>query len=228
MLFRPPLIDAIGEELFPLNPYRQVTFRRAQKVGRVLIGLCGYAGVGKDTAAQVLLEELRFQRIAFADPIKRALLALDPLVPGAKEGEFLRLSEFATERDWSEIKEYPEVRRLMQILGTEVGRNLFDPEIWVRLAERKLESTLSVGDVVVTDVRFPNEARLIRGYGGLLVRIERPGYGPVNEHVSDRASERWAYERKVENDGDVDELHEKMRALVADLRASAAEKAAEE
>lgn len=211
-----------------LNPSRQVTFRRAQKVGRVLIGLCGYAGVGKDTAAQVLLEELRFQRIAFADPIKGGLLALDPLVPGAKEGEYLRLSEFAAERDWSEIKEYPEVRRLMQILGTEVGRNLFDPEIWVRLAERKLESTLSVGDVVITDVRFPNEARLVRGYGGLLVRIERPGYGPVNEHVSDRASERWAYERKVENDGSVDELHEKMRALVADLRASESEKAAEE
>ncbi len=223
-----PAIDVVGEELFPLNPCRQVTFRRAQKVGRVLIGLCGYAGVGKDTAAQVLLEELRFQRIAFADPIKGALLALDPLVPGAKEGEYLRLSEFAAERDWSEIKEYPEVRRLMQILGTEVGRNLFDPEIWVRLAERKLESTLSVGDVVITDVRFPNEARLVRGYGGLLVRIERPGYGPVNEHVSDRASERWAYERRVENVGDVNELHKKMRALVADLRANEAEKAAEE
>ena len=215
-------------ELFPLGPCRQVTFLGAQKLGRVLIGLCGYAGVGKDTAAEVLLEELGFQRIAFADPIKGALLALDPLVPGEKDGEYHRLSEFSQDRDWSEIKEYPEVRRLMQVMGTEVGRNLFDPEIWVRLAERKLESTLSVGDVVVTDVRFPNEARLIRGYGGLLVRIERPGFGPVNEHVSDRASERWAYERRLENDSDEESLREKMRELIAELRAGDSERAAGE
>ena len=194
----------------------------------MLIGLCGYAGVGKDTAAQVLLEELRFQRIAFADPIKGALLALDPLVPGTGPGEFLRLSEFAEGRDWSEIKEYPEVRRLMQIMGTEVGRNLFDPEIWVRLAERKLESTLSVGDVVITDVRFPNEARLIRGYGGVLVRIDRPGFGPVNEHVSDRASERWAYDYRIENDSNVSALHDKISDLVAQLNAEDLKKKAAE
>lgn len=216
-------IDAKLGEVFPLGLSRQVTFLKAQKVERVLIGLCGYAGVGKDTAAEVLLEELAFQRIAFADPIKKALLALDPLVPGAKPGEFLRLSEFTQDRDWSEIKEYPEVRRLMQVMGTEVGRNLFDPDIWVRLAERKLESTLSVGDVVVTDVRFPNEARLIRGYGGLLIRIDRPGFGPVNEHLSDRASERWAYESRVDNDGDVESLRKKMRELITELRAENSE-----
>ena len=180
--------------------------------------------MGKDTAAQVLLDELCFQRIAFADPIKGALLALDPLVPDPDEDKFIRLSEFAQQRGWSEIKEYPEVRRLMQVLGTEVGRNLFDADIWVKLAERKLESTLSVGDVVVTDVRFPNEARLIRGYGGVLVRIERPEFGPVNEHLSDRASERWTYDQRVDNDADVPTLHEKLRQLVAVLRADEAER----
>jgi hypothetical protein len=184
--------------------------------------------VGKDTAAQVLLEELGFQRIAFADPIKRALLALDPLIPSPKEGQFLRLSEYAESHSWSEIKEYPEVRRLMQVMGTEVGRNLFDPDLWVKLAKRKLESTLSVGDVVVTDVRFPNEARLIRGYGGILVRVERPGFGPVNEHVSDRASERWAYDRRIDNDSEVPSLHGKVRQLVTELRAEEAERTVEE
>lgn len=177
--------------------------------------------MGKATAAQVLLEELGFQRIAFADPIKKALLALDPLVPGPEgESQIMRLSEYSEARSWSEVKEYPEVRRLMQILGTEVGRNVLDPDLWVRLAKRKLESTLSVGDVVVTDVRFPNEARLIRGYGGILVRIERPGFGPVNEHVSDRASERWAYDHRVDNDGEISSLHGKVRQLVAELRVS--------
>jgi hypothetical protein len=193
----------------------------------VLIGLCGYAGVGKDTAAQVLLDELGFQRIAFADPIKSALLALDPLIPSEDGGPVRRLSQFCQAHSWSEVKDYAEVRRLMQIMGTEVGRNLFDPDLWVKLAKRKLESTLSVGDVVVTDIRFPNEARLIRGYGGVLVRLERPGFGPVNEHVSDRASERWAYDRRLDNDGEIASLHAKLRQLVTELRGSEAERSEE-
>ncbi len=193
----------------------------------MLIGLCGYAGVGKDTAAQVLLDELGFQRIAFADPIKSALLALDPLIPGEDDGPVMRLSQFCQAHSWSEVKNYAEVRRLMQIMGTEVGRNLFDPDLWVKLAKRKLESTLSVGDVVVTDIRFPNEARLIRGYGGVLVRLERPGFGPVNEHVSDRASERWAYDRRLDNDGEITSLHAKLRQLVTELRCSEAERSEE-
>lgn len=184
----------------------------------MLIGLCGYAGAGKDTAALVMRDELSFQRIAFADPIKGALLALDPWVPGPEPEQFIRLSEFAKDRPWSEIKGYPEVLRLMQILGTEVGRNLFDPDIWVKLAKRQLESMLSVGDVVVTDVRFPNEARLIRGYGGILVRITRPQYGPVNEHLSDRASEHWAYDHHIENDKDLAHLKQSIRELVLELK----------
>lgn len=184
----------------------------------MLIGLCGYAGAGKDTAAQVLIDEFFFQRIAFADPIKGALLALDPFVPGNTEGSFTRLSEFQKDQDWAQVKEYPEVRRLMQIIGTEVGRNLFDPDIWVKLAEAKLLSTMSVGHTVITDVRFPNEARLIKKHRGVLVRVSRPGFGPVNEHVSDRASENWTYDHQLVNEGDISALHEKARQLVNKLQ----------
>lgn len=187
----------------------------------MLIGLCGYAGAGKDTAAQLLIEEYYFQRVAFADPIKKALLALDPIVPGEREGEYLPLSVFSRERSWAEVKEYPEVRRLMQIMGTEVGRNLFDPEIWVKLAEGKLNSTMSVGHAVVTDVRFPNEARLIKKHGGYLVRVERPRFGPINEHLSDRASENWTYDYHIDNDGDIRSLREKMRNLLTQLQVEA-------
>lgn len=184
----------------------------------MLIGLCGYAAAGKDTAAHVLIDEFHFQRVAFADPIKAAVLALDPLVPNSDGTNHLRISEFSAGRDWAEVKEYPEVRRLMQIMGTEVGRNLFDPELWVKLAERKLASTLSVGSTVITDVRFPNEARLIKKHGGFLVRLTRPKVGPVNEHVSDRASENWTYDHHLVNDGDVSDLHQKTRDLVALLK----------
>lgn len=184
--------------------------------------------MGKDTAARILLDQLGFQRVAFADPIRKGLLALDPFIPDPQSGQVLRLSELCQAHPWNDVKDYPEVRRLMQMLGTEVGRNLFDPDIWVKLAKRQLESTLSVGDVVVTDVRFPNEARLIRGYGGVLVRIERPGYGPVNEHVSDRASERWAYDQRLENNGDVGGLHQKIYELIEELKSTEKERLSEQ
>ena len=70
---------------------------------------------------------------------------------------------------------------------------------------------------MVTDVRFPNEARLIKKHGGQLVRITRPGYGAVNEHVSDRASENWTYDHQIANDAGVEELHQKMLDLVSRL-----------
>ena len=196
----------------------QVQITLAENAPSVLIGLCGYAGAGKDTAAHVLIEELYFQRVAFADPIKAALLALNPFVPGPNTESYTRLSDFTADRSWAEVKEYPEVRRLMQILGTEVGRNLFDPEIWVKLAESKILSTMAVGHTVVTDVRFPNEARMIKRHGGVLVRVSRPDFGPVNEHVSDRASENWTYDCFVENDSTVEALRDKMRNLVEKLR----------
>lgn len=184
----------------------------------MLIGLCGFAAAGKDTAAALLINEYQFQRVAFADPIKAALLALNPYIPDPTGESFVRMSAVSEGREWSEVKEQPEVRRLMQVIGTEVGRNLFDPDIWVKLAERKLTSTLSVGNTVITDVRFPNEARLIKKHGGALIRITRPGFGPVNEHVSDRASQSWTYAHHIENDDDIDALHHKVRQLMKQLQ----------
>lgn len=174
----------------------------------MLIGLCGYAGVGKDTAAVVLVEEFGYKRVAIADPIRDAIIALDPYVK--EEEGFIRLSEMM-ERDggWEAVKTNEEVRRLSQAMGTEVGRNILSHDLWVQLAERKLDDR-----TVVTDTRFPNEARLVRRHGGILVRIERPGFGPINEHLSDRASEKWTYEHRINNDSTIEALHEKMRELV--------------
>jgi hypothetical protein len=54
--------------------------------------------------------------------------------------------------------------------------------------------------------------------------VERPGFGPVNEHVSDRASERWAYDHRLDNDGEVGSLHGKVRQLIGELRVAEGEK----
>lgn len=177
----------------------------------MLIGLCGYAGVGKDEAAKVLLDEYGYKRVAFADPIKESLMALNPLIP--YQDRHVRLHEVIKELGWAQAEDQnEEIRRLAQAMGTEVGRNILSHNLWVQIVEKKLDNR-----TVVTDTRFPNEARLLRRHGGILVRVERPGFGPVNEHLSDRASKNWAYEHRIRNDSTLEALYEEVRELARSL-----------
>lgn len=130
----------------------------------MLIGLSGKAGSGKDTVAQYLETVHEFIPIAYADPVKAGLKAMFRFDP-----------EYLTDQEMKE-QDIPGLgvsgRVLMQTLGTEWGRNLIDEDIWVNIARRKI-LMLDSYDVVVTDVRFDNEAALIRELGGILVNVVR-------------------------------------------------------
>lgn len=172
---------------------------------RRVIAFCGYAGSGKDEAAKALP---LFTRVAFADAVREAALALDPIVKSYDEVTY-HLTDLVRLKGWGEAKQEPEVRRLLQRMGTEAGRDIHGQGCWVRIAARKIAAA---GDVVITDMRFPNEVEFVRQLGGKIIRIVRPGVGPVNGHCS----ESFQIEAHIEivNDGTVDELHEKVREAV--------------
>lgn len=144
-----------------------------------IIGLIGKKRSGKDTFGGELVNAAGFTRVAFADPLRQAALALDPFVGRpALPGELapqrdVRLSEVIGTIGWEKAKDFvPEVRRTLEAFGTDSIRAL-DDSFWVRMAVEKIQETN--GPVVVTDVRFPNEADKIRELGGLVVRIIRTG-----------------------------------------------------
>ena len=94
-----------------------------------IVGLTGYAGSGKDTAAQGLID-IGYTRLAFADPMRDGLLAINPWVcvdPRCELGypaEFQRLRRIIDRMGWDSAKRaYPEVRELQQHFGTEAGRH---------------------------------------------------------------------------------------------------------
>ena len=141
----------------------------------MLIGFTGRMHSGKTTAAMHLVRSHGFTRHRFAGPLKAMLHAIG-------------LTERHTDGD---LKEEPcdlldgkTPRWAMQSLGTEWGRMLITPNLWVNA----WLATKPEGNVVVDDVRFDNEAAMIRSAGGIVVRIVRPGQeGGGVKH----ASEEW-------------------------------------
>lgn len=184
------------------------------------LGLNGYARSGKDAAASTLVAD-GWQRIAFADVLRDMALAIDPYVElsGDIDGEpwydntdYYRLSGVVEWLGWERAKEeHPDVRRLLQRLGTEAGRDILGEDIWVDTALNRIEP--GVPGVVFTDVRFPNEADRIKGSGGQVIRIVRPGVGPVNAHASDNSLEDYVFDAILYNDDSLESLYDKVKVI---------------
>jgi len=171
----------------------------------MLIGLSGYARSGKDTVAEYLVENYGFTRMAFADPMKEALRRLNPLVTfGGMPGVSLA---WAVEKSgWEVVKdESPEVRGLLQRLGTEVGRDMFGENFWVEYAIKK---TVDIQNVVFSDVRFRNEADAIQQGWGQNWRINRPGSFAANDHVSETQMDGYGqFDTVITNEGSLEDLY---------------------
>jgi hypothetical protein len=148
-----------------------------------VIGLMGHATVGKDRIAQELVENDGFERHGFADALKQILYALNPRIE-LFNNDFVgywHVQSIVDQRGWDEAKKEPEIRQLLQRLGTEGARDALGSDVWVKA----LFSRPTGARVVIPDVRYENEAQAIRARGGKVIRIHREGIGPVNSHVSD-------------------------------------------
>lgn len=193
-----------------------------------LIGLGGLAGSGKDAIAQILVNNHDFVRVAFADKLKEMLLAIDPYVKidfeeFDSESRYVKLSDIIN----GYISEYgmhfweaynyskeqiPDVRRLLQRIGTEGGRNLFGENFWVNLVQPILDQNDSI---VITDVRFPNESDFVHLNNGIVVLVERPGVVRINNHSSEDLN---IYPDAIlNNDGTLEDLDLAVDELVAGL-----------
>lgn len=172
----------------------------------MIIGLSGYARSGKDTVAELLVLNYEFKRMAFADGIRDALIALNPILHDG-----YRLNEIVKMYGWEVAKSKDEVRRLLQVMGTEVGRKLIHEDVWVW----RLFNTIGDDErIVIPDVRFPNEARMIKERGGEVWRINRHNHSAVNDHISERAMDNYMFDRVVYNDGTLDDLSDEVFMLM--------------
>lgn len=175
----------------------------------MIIGLSGYAQSGKDTVAELLCLNYGFKRISFALPMRDAIYTLNPLVEGTN-----RIVDLVDEYGWDVAKANPEVRRLLQVFGTEVGRSLFGETFWIDQAFKRAEE---YERVVFSDVRFPNEATAIQQRGGDVWRINRHNHAPVNGHKSEHAMDMFMFKHVLYNDGTIDDLADEVFMLAKEL-----------
>ncbi|GAA2843949.1 hypothetical protein Acy02nite_68560 [Actinoplanes cyaneus] len=181
-----------------------------------IVGLVGRKRTGKDTVAIRLVQRQGFRRLAFADRLRDAALALNPIVvPREPAWATLRLGDIVGSVGWETAKdEYPEVRRTLQELGN--GIRALDPDFWLRPVIA--EARASWRPIVITDVRYPNEADAVERAGGVLVRITRPGGDKSDDHESETALEDRETQMTIANDRLLEHLFEKVDALAAIVR----------
>jgi hypothetical protein len=144
----------------------------------MVVALYGLAKSGKSTIADYLVKEYGYQRIKFADPLKDMLRAI-----GLSYAEI----EGDRKEDSCKLLGGKSPRWAMQSLGTEWGRTLISPTLWVDIWEARATASLAKSTpVVVDDCRFQNELDVVRRIGGKSLHIIRPGNTPVNNHISEQ------------------------------------------
>lgn len=185
----------------------------AKWAGPTLIGLAGHIGSGKSAAAAMIPGAHHLQ---WADPIYRGLAAMFDIPE-----EVLRDRQ-AKERRLSVGTVAVSPRDLARTLGTEWGRDVIHPDLWVSLTMRRIERLMEWPRrcvFAICGTRFPNEVAAIRDHGGEVWWIDRPGL-EVGVHKSDVALTREGCDRVIVNNGTLDKLRHNVEAAWQDFLAS--------
>lgn len=172
-----------------------------------LVGLSGKKRHGKNSVymlAKMLLDEDetgRVIRMGFADALK----------------------EEARTAGWNGVKDEAG-RRLLQTMG--VSRREQDPEYWVRKLRSRIVEEVLKGYrselIFITDVRFPNEASMLRGLGAELWRVVRPDLKSEDTHVSETALDDYRLWDQVLVASDLGTLLERTKVALRDMGFSVA------
>jgi len=188
---------AVAKELPPEMEAAVELVATAQRI----IGISGVAGSGKNAVASMIPGAFVVQ---LADP----LYAMISAMAGIPEPLLRR----------REVKEAPipwlgkSPRELLQTLGTEWGRRTVCEDVWIRLLDRRIKGLADqgIGVIAVCDVRFDNEVEYLRGLGGEIWHVRRPGCSGAGGHSSEGGVAVADGDPVIENAGTMDEL----RALV--------------
>jgi hypothetical protein len=194
----------------------------------MIIGICGFQSSGKDTIAELLINECGFKKLSFASALKDIVSIIFGWPRDKLEGLTNTDREWREEIDvwWSATLQIPQLspRYVLQYFGTELFRNHWHPDIWVKVVEAQLNNC---ENIVITDCRFENEINMLIRHGGKIIHIYRhlpiwfDDYkNGVNVpeatalHYSEKGWIRCYHDLEIVNDGTIGELHAQIKYII--------------
>ena len=185
-----------------------------------LIAVHGFKQSGKDTLAHLLVTEFGYTRVAFADRVKDALHVIFGVPKNLLYGSDSDKQKLSPVR-WAELhgltrphKDHPEylsVRELLQIFATEICREKI-PGIWYQYLQIPPQEK-----IVVSDLRFENEAQFLRSKGAIFIKVKRP-QAQGSAHASELGLPDSDMDHIIDNGGSLEEFLELGRKMLASLR----------
>lgn len=186
------------------------------------IGLAGRSGSGKDLIADYIGEKYGYRKIAVADGIREEVkeflsnaLLTEVLHRKMVPIDFKVVWDAYINSIWAKPTS-PEMRVFLQWWGTEYRRSQ-DPDYWIKkLAERLKNDDL----IVVSDIRTPDEMKVVQNAGGQVWFVERPGVGSVGiaGHYTEVALEGASFDKYILNDGTIENLKNSIDILLSPVR----------
>lgn len=118
------------------------------------------------------------------------------------------------------------VRDFLQKLGTDAMRMGLHDNVWVNalMADYQpldidpLTEAETMPNWIITDVRFPNEAQAIKDKGGIIIRVDRPGVKPINNHLSEIGLDGWKFDYKIANISDIFSLKQTVEQILKHIK----------
>jgi hypothetical protein len=181
-----------------------------------IIGICGFQGSGKDTAADYFVNNhSKFIKLSFVSAVKDIVSTVFGWERKSLEGDTIESRTFREQIDewWSVKLGIPSFtpRIALQKIGTDLFRNHLSKDIWLNIIEKKIDTYIKKGyNIVISDCRFPNEFEMLRKYNAFIIHIKRNNY--TDEEISKlhESETMWCKEKfdmEIKNTSTIDYLH---------------------
>jgi len=154
----------------------------------MIVGLLGFIGSGKGTAGDIL-KDMGFTPVSFAKGVKDVAAEMFGWPRHLLEGDTQQSREWREQPDQFWSKEFGKdftPRLALQLMGTEVGRDVFHKDFWVIKLKNYMQSNPNQS-YVITDVRFQNEIQFVHSMNGILVEVQR-GVTPHWYEIASKAN----------------------------------------
>jgi len=182
----------------------------------MIVGLVGGAGTGKSTIANYLVSAQSYREDSFAKTLKDAVSAVFSWDRAMLEGATPESRAWREQTDawWAARLNIPHFspRFALQHIGTELFRNSLSEDVWIASFQRRLQASPGAR-IVVSDVRFANEAAAIRDAGGILIKVIRPGTVSGN-HATETQWTEIQTDHVIINDGTLSDLIDKIDTMI--------------